>query len=328
MQQWLSVPLRLLIALLAILALAPVAMPAQGQSSSGTALISIDSPADGATLPRSGSIIIAGWAADTAGPGTGVDAVRIYLNGQMDHGGTLLGDANYGTPRQDVAAALGSPAVTNSGYHFTWTPSGLNAGVHTLYVYARSANGTWSYKTVTVTAPAQPTSTPAPAATQAPAPPPRGQVGLPNDFRDFRGGFDPGMLCLPPRGPGEPPLCVPPPGPPGPPSFGRASSGGAPVVPIKSPGSLTAIDVTATSVQMSWSIVSGATGYRVFMAQAGDSTAPAPVSDHTSTGATVYNLLPGTTYTFQVVSIDAAGNQSPPSNPLTVTTDPLPTGRE
>ncbi len=323
MQQWLSVPLRLLIALLALLALAPVAMSAQSQPSSGTAQISIDSPTEGATLPQGGSIIIGGWAADVAGPGTGVDAVRIYLNGQMDHGGTLLGDASYGFPRPDVAAALGSAAYTNSGFDFTWSPTGLNSGTHTLYVYAHSVGGAWSYKTVTVTAPAQPTGTPAPAGTPVAAPP-RGQPSLPNDFR---GGFDAGMPCLPPRGPGGPP-CLPPPGPPMQQGFGRPNPGGAPIVPIKSPGSLTVIDVTPNSVQMGWSIVSGAVGYRVFMAIAGDSSAPVPVSDHSATGATVYNLQPDTTYTFQVVAIDASGNQSPPSRPLTVTTDPLPASRD
>ncbi len=317
MRQRLRVPLRLLISALAIMGLAPVAMPAQGQPSSGTAQISIDGPTEGATLTQGSHVIIGGWAADLAGPGTGVAAVRIYVDGPMDAGGTLLGDANYGSPRQDVAAALGTSAVANSGYDFTWTVTGLSAGGHVIYVYARSTSGAWSFKTVSVTAPTPPTTTPAPAGTPGSASTSRGQPSLPNDLR---GGYDMGMPCLPPRGPGGPP-CLPPPGQ-GQSSFGRPNSGNMPIVPIKSPGSLTATEVTSTTVQMSWSIVSGATGYRVFMAIAGESTAPFPVSDNYATGATIYNLNPGTTYTFQVVSIDTAGNQSPPSRAMTVTTDP------
>jgi hypothetical protein len=327
MKQPLSVPLRLLVAALAILVLAPAALPVQGQPSTGPAQISIDSPTEGTILTPGSPIIVGGWAADLAGPGTGVDAVRVYLDGPMDAGGTLLGNATYGSPRQDVAAALGTAAVASSGYDYRWTIADLSGGPHVIYIYAHSIGGAWSFKTVSVTAPAQPTATPTPAAT-----PVRGQPGFlpslslpsvsPSVSNEYRGGYDAGMPCLPPRGPGGPP-CLPQSGFQGQPGYGRGSPGGVPIVPIKSPGSLTPIEVTSTSVHMSWSIVSGAVSYRVFMAIAGESSAPFPVSDNYVSGATVENLNPGTTYSFQVVAIDAMGNLSPPSRPMTVTTDPL-----
>src|SRR6266545_733037 len=109
------VPLRLLMALASILALAVPAGPALAQGTTSTTMISIDSPADGATVTNGTQVDVGGWAADTAGPGTGVDMVRVYLDGRMDSGGTLLGNANYGGNRPDVATALGSSNYTASG---------------------------------------------------------------------------------------------------------------------------------------------------------------------------------------------------------------------
>jgi hypothetical protein len=158
----LAIPFRSLVAVAALLAVAVPAVPALGQPTSGTATISIDAPTDGATVTNGTAVGIGGWAADPGGSGTGVDTVRVYLDNRMDAGGTLLGDATYGTPRPDVAAALGTSGVTNSGFNLSWTPSNVSAGQHTLYVYARSTNGSWSFKTVNVSVQAAPTPTPAP----------------------------------------------------------------------------------------------------------------------------------------------------------------------
>jgi len=95
---------------------------------------------------------VGGWAADAAGPGTGVDQVQILRDGQMGSGGTVLGNATYGKPRPDVAAAKGRAEWANSGYDYVWTVGGVSPGAHTIYVYARSiSNGQWSFKTVDIT---------------------------------------------------------------------------------------------------------------------------------------------------------------------------------
>jgi hypothetical protein len=163
-----TLPIRLLAGLAVLTAVALPALPAQGQTVSGTTRIAVDTPTEGATVTNGTQILIGGWAVDTAGPGTGVDQMRVYLDNPMDSGGRLLGTADYGVSRADVAASLGTAAFTSSGFNYLWTPSGLTGGSHTLYVYAHSIANGWVSKTVTVTAPAQPTAT---------ATPPGGQYG-------------------------------------------------------------------------------------------------------------------------------------------------------
>jgi hypothetical protein len=167
MTRGLTTPVRLLFALAATLAVALPAVPALGQTTTGqtttgttTTQMSIDSPAANATVTTGSQIDIGGWAADPAGPGAGVDIVRVYLDNRMESGGTLLGDANYGSARPDVAATLGSTALTNSGFNLLWTPTNVSAGQHTLYVYAHSLANSWAFKTVTVNVQATPTPTP------------------------------------------------------------------------------------------------------------------------------------------------------------------------
>lgn len=84
------------------------------------------------------------------------------------------------------------------------------------------------------------------------------------------------------------------------------------------PTGVTAASKTANSVTLTWQPSSdnvGVVGYDIFRngAQA-DSV--------TGTTATIGGLAPTTAYTFTVVARDAAGNVSPPSAPLTVTTEP------
>jgi hypothetical protein len=128
------------------------AAPTEAQTGSPTAMIWIDSPTEGATISNGTQTLIGGWAVDSAGPGSGITEVRVYLDARMESGGTLIGTATYGKPRPDVATAHGNQNYTNSGYDLLWTPSGLSAGPHTLYVHARSStSGAWSFKTVSVT---------------------------------------------------------------------------------------------------------------------------------------------------------------------------------
>src|SRR5947209_3645724 len=68
----------------------------------GTAIVQIDNPSPGEQ--NMSPAWIAGWAIDTsAASGTGIDVVRVYLDGDMTTG-RLLGQANYGGDRADVAA--------------------------------------------------------------------------------------------------------------------------------------------------------------------------------------------------------------------------------
>lgn len=179
MKQSEIVRLRVLTALVAFAAVAIPVAPVLGQVSPPTTTrIEIDTPAEGASVTNGVQILIGGWAADPTGPGTGVDLVRIYLDGPMDAGGRLLGSATTGVSRPDVAAATGNPALATSGFNYLWTPSGLSGGTHTIYVYAHAiATDTWAQKTVTVTVPAGPTPTPTPAGPQWGAPPGGGYPG-------------------------------------------------------------------------------------------------------------------------------------------------------
>jgi len=106
-----------------------VCAPADGQlfaqSLTGATQIKIDAPIADSGIGNGAQVDIGGWALDPAGPGTGVDAVRVYLDGPMDAGGTLLGNATYGKPRPDVGVLYGS-AYVNSGYDYVWTPRRLS----------------------------------------------------------------------------------------------------------------------------------------------------------------------------------------------------------
>jgi hypothetical protein len=107
-----------------------------------TTLVAIDRPAAGATTPQRFTII--GWAADPAGVGSGVDAVQVYLDGPQGQG-VLLGTANYGEDRPDVATQLGQPRFGLSGFSVQIE---VPAGAHSVYVHARrheeNGSGAWS----------------------------------------------------------------------------------------------------------------------------------------------------------------------------------------
>lgn len=91
--------------------------------------------------------------------------------------------------------------------------------------------------------------------------------------------------------------------------------------PPTAPSQLTASNITATSVKLSWTASTDnvdVAGYRIY----NGSTLVA-----TSNGVTytVTGLTANTAYTFTVIAYDAAGNVSPSSNAVSVTTAPAPT---
>ncbi|MET7697881.1 glycoside hydrolase family 18 protein [Streptomyces sp. NPDC005485] len=82
--------------------------------------------------------------------------------------------------------------------------------------------------------------------------------------------------------------------------------------PPAAPTGLKAGTVTSSSVPLSWSAVSGATGYAIYRDGAKVQTA-------TGTSATVSGLAPSTAYSFQVAAVNAAG-ESARSAAVTATT--------
>ncbi|MBW7473871.1 fibronectin type III domain-containing protein [Paenibacillus oenotherae] len=84
------------------------------------------------------------------------------------------------------------------------------------------------------------------------------------------------------------------------------------------PAGLTAVAVTETTVDLSWTVSTdntGVTGYDIY----NGSTVVGSVNGTTTT-FTVTNLTAGTSYTFTVKAKDAAGNSSAANTPLSVTT--------
>ncbi|TDB70012.1 cellulose binding domain-containing protein, partial [Micromonospora sp. KC723] len=83
------------------------------------------------------------------------------------------------------------------------------------------------------------------------------------------------------------------------------------------PGTPTASAIGPTGLTLTWAPATdnvGVTGYRVY--RAGNVL----VGSTTGTTLAVTGLTAATTYTFTVVAVDAAGNLSPASPPVTVTT--------
>ncbi|WP_084262515.1 glycosyl hydrolase family 18 protein [Actinomadura formosensis] len=83
------------------------------------------------------------------------------------------------------------------------------------------------------------------------------------------------------------------------------------------PSGLTSTGKTATSVSLSWNAATdnvGVTGYDVY-------NGGTKATSVTGTGATIGRLSAKTAYTFTVKAKDAAGNTSPASNSVSVTTD-------
>ena len=110
-------------------------------------VVVVDAPAAGSRV--GGAVVVRGWAADPASAsGTGVERVVVYLDGEIDAGGVLAGEARYGLARSDVARALGAARFRETGFSVALT---LPPGPHSLYVYARPSGSTaergWSEPT-------------------------------------------------------------------------------------------------------------------------------------------------------------------------------------
>ena len=109
-------------------------------------LINIDTPAANASV--GGSFEISGWAADkNSSSGTGINMVHIY-DGPANGAQNMLGVANYGIARPDVASAFGNGNITNSGFKFIVDPSRLTQGQHTIYIYANNPEIGWKVATL------------------------------------------------------------------------------------------------------------------------------------------------------------------------------------
>ncbi len=93
-------------------------------------------------------------------------------------------------------------------------------------------------------------------------------------------------------------------------------TGGGDTQPPTAPSNLVASNITQTSVSLSWNASTdnvGVTGYDVFLGSSNLGTV-------TGTAANVTGLSPATAYSFKVRAHDAAGNNSPFSNTVNITT--------
>lgn len=98
------------------------------------------------------------------------------------------------------------------------------------------------------------------------------------------------------------------------------SSSGGDTTPPTAPGTPTASAVTSSSVTLNWSAATdatGVTGYDVVRVSGATETAATTTA---GTSTTVAGLAPATSYTFAVHARDAAGNRSPRSGTVAVTT--------
>ncbi|WCH96399.1 cellulase family glycosylhydrolase [Streptomyces moderatus] len=98
------------------------------------------------------------------------------------------------------------------------------------------------------------------------------------------------------------------------------SSAGGDTTPPTAPGTPTASAVTSSSVTLNWSAATdatGVTGYDVVRVSGATETAATTTA---GTSTTVAGLSPATSYTFAVYAHDAAGNRSPRSGTVAVTT--------
>ncbi|MDA0647213.1 PQQ-dependent sugar dehydrogenase [Nonomuraea ferruginea] len=101
-----------------------------------------------------------------------------------------------------------------------------------------------------------------------------------------------------------------------------ASTGGD-TTPPTAPGNLTATGTTATATTLTWAASTddtGVTGYDVLRAPGSSGGSFAQVGTAATTTFTATGLTPQSTYRFQVRARDAAGNLSPVSGTVTVTT--------
>ena len=107
--------------------------------------IAVDSPSSEEIL--SGNVKISGWALNKSyTEETGIKRIEIYLEG-LDSDGKLIGEANYGVSRPDVAEYFENEYYTNSGYELIFNTKELPEGTKTLYICAYAPDDSYFYKT-------------------------------------------------------------------------------------------------------------------------------------------------------------------------------------
>lgn len=114
----------------------------------------IDSPGAGVSVPGGGMIQVSGWIVDMNATGwAGFDDVHVYDG--LAGSGRFLTKGIVGMSRPDVGLALGNPYAFNSGFAATIPAGLLDAGQHTLTVYAHAPDKGWWYQQVNVNVVAQ-----------------------------------------------------------------------------------------------------------------------------------------------------------------------------
>jgi chitodextrinase len=99
------------------------------------------------------------------------------------------------------------------------------------------------------------------------------------------------------------------------------TAGGVDTTPPTAPGPPTVVNLTSTSVTLSWAAATDNIGVTSYLASGQASpTTPSVSRSSTSTSVTVTDLQAGTEYAFGVYALDAAGNVSPRSGLVTFTT--------
>ncbi len=98
-----------------------------------------------------------------------------------------------------------------------------------------------------------------------------------------------------------------------------SSAGGDTTAPT-APGTPTASAVTSSSATLTWAAASDATGVTGYGVVRVNGTAETAATTTTGTSTTLTGLAPATSYAFAVYARDAAGNRSPRSGTVTVTT--------
>jgi len=296
--------------------------------------ISLDNPAENETVLPSQTV--SGWAADQgATDGTGINAVVVTLDGALDSpDNRLIGVADYGSPRPDIAESLGE-RFTNVGFSVTWDTSTVPSGRHQLFVQTHTACGweTLSRPIVvqgTGSAAVAPTSGVAPVAAAASTPSPTVLAAAASAATS--------SVAAAARTPTVPvPAAAA-----GTPATASAASGPAVVTPgaipvlptssaVKPPENLRLLAATTNSVTLAWNPPQGESpqGYVIYQATIG-------ADGNSSPGGAVARLPAGTTsatisglqdpskytYYFTIASINAAGNSTSPLSTAFVSTTP------
>jgi hypothetical protein len=109
--------------------------------------VAIDSSTSSTTIPKSDSLLVAGWVADTL-DGSPMSNVIVYIDG------SLIGTPELGLARPDVASYFNKAAYTNSGYQLIYSAATLSTGMHVVTVVAidsASRSTTFGPLSITVT---------------------------------------------------------------------------------------------------------------------------------------------------------------------------------